>query len=89
LRNDPADHAPVRLKPDVLQIRTLLLAEHGLTPEDFEEVVCHPEDRDRSWTTNRLAAFGHTLDGHHIIAIYEMIDEMTIEPVTAYEVPEP
>jgi hypothetical protein len=33
--------------------------------------------------------FGHTPDGTFIIVVYELIDEDTIHPVTAYEVPEP
>ena len=33
--------------------------------------------------------FGRTPDGTFIIVVYELIDEDTIYPVTAYEVPEP
>lgn len=65
------------------------LADHGLTTDDFEEVVSFPEDVDISRSSGLMAAFGHTVDGRYIIAIYNLIDEMTIEPVTAYEVPEP
>jgi hypothetical protein len=33
--------------------------------------------------------FGFTEDDVHIIVVYEEIDDATIYPVTAYEVPEP
>ncbi len=65
------------------------LADHGLTTEDFENVVSDPDDVDISRSSGLLAAFGYTVDGRYIIAIFNMIDETTIEPVTAYEVPEP
>jgi hypothetical protein len=35
------------------------------------------------------AVWGFTDDGRYVIAVYEEIDEITILPVTAYEVPEP
>jgi hypothetical protein len=65
------------------------LAEHGVSPEDFEHVVSHPERKGFSRSTKLPAAWGHTPDGRYIIAVYELIDAMTVLPVTAYEVPEP
>lgn len=65
------------------------LAEHNISPKDFERVVMHPVDRDKSESSGRDAAFGYTQDGRFIIAVFEYLDEMTILPVTAYEVPEP
>jgi hypothetical protein len=35
------------------------------------------------------AAFGYTDDGRYLIAVYDFVDDVTILPVTAYEVPEP
>ena len=35
------------------------------------------------------AAFGYTEDGRYIIAVFDFLDDMTIVPSTAYEVPEP
>ncbi len=52
-------------------------------------VVMNPVDNDESESSGRDAAFGYTQDGRFIIAVYEYLDEMTILPVTAYEVPEP
>jgi hypothetical protein len=65
------------------------LAEHGITAEDFEKVVSQPVDVRRSRSSGLPAAFGYTADGRYIIAIYELLDDTTILPVTAYEVPEP
>jgi hypothetical protein len=65
------------------------LADHGLTTEDFEYVVSNPEDVDISRSSGLLAAFGYTADGRYIIVVFNLIDETTIEPVTAYEVPQP
>jgi hypothetical protein len=65
------------------------IAEHDITPKDFERVVMNPVDTDKSESSDRDAAFGYTRDGRFIICVYEFLDEMTILPVTAYEVPEP
>ena len=64
------------------------LAEHGLTQDDFEYVVCHPEFQQPSRSSGRPAAWGFTVDGRFVIAVYELIDEVTILPVTAFEVDE-
>lgn len=65
------------------------LAEHGVSPDDFEFVVSHPSSRGLSRSTGLPVAWGHTRDGRYIIAVYEQIDGMTVLPVTAYEAPEP
>jgi len=64
------------------------LAEHDLTPEDFEYVLANPKDIGTSDSSGRPAAWGYTEDGRFIIAIYRELDDVTIQPVTAYEVPE-
>lgn len=64
------------------------IAEHGLTPEDVEEVLLSPLDRDISRSTGLPIVFGFTPDGRYILVVYEQIDEVTIYPVTAYEVEE-
>ena len=63
--------------------------EHGISTEDFEDVVCHPVSTGKSRSSGLPAAFGYAYDGRYIIAIFEVLDEMTIVPVTAYEVDEP
>ena len=64
------------------------LAEHGVTPEDFEEVVNSPELRGASRTSGRPCCWSYTRDGRFLICVYEKLDELTILPVTAYEVPQ-
>ena len=65
------------------------IAEHGLDIEDVEHVLEHSQSEDVSDSTGRPCVFGHTPDGRFIIVIYDEIDEDTIYPITAYEVPEP
>ena len=64
------------------------IAEHGLTPEDVEEVVFNPVDRDVSQSSGLPIVFGFTPDGRYIMVVYEPIDDVTIYPVTAYDVEE-
>ena len=45
--------------------------------------------RNRYLPTGLPAVWGHTPDGRYVIAVYEEFDDLTILPVTAYEVPEP
>lgn len=42
------------------------LAEHGISPVEFEEVVCNPVMVDRSRTTGRPIAFGYTSTGRYL-----------------------
>jgi hypothetical protein len=65
------------------------LAEHGVSQDDFENVVCHPAGKSVSHSSGLPVAWGHTRDGRYIMAVYERIDRSTILPVTAYQVPEP
>jgi hypothetical protein len=65
------------------------LAEHDVSPEDFENVVSKPVIQDYSHASGSPAAFGYTEDGRYIIAVYDYLDDMTVLPITAYEVPEP
>jgi hypothetical protein len=65
------------------------VAEHGVEPEEFEEVVSYPDRRGLSRSSKRPCCWGELPDGRFIICVYEFIDEITILPVTAYEVPMP
>jgi hypothetical protein len=62
------------------------IAEHGLAPEEVEFVICHPLEKTVSRRSGRPAATGYTPDGQLILVVYECIDEVTVYPVTAYEV---
>lgn len=51
--------------------------------------MCSPSSKGRSRSSNLPAVWGYTPDGRYIMAVYEKLDEVTVLPVTAYEVPEP
>lgn len=61
---------------------------HGVTREEVEEVLSNPTDRDVSRSSGLPVVFGDTTTGKHLIVAYEEIDESTVYPVTAYEVPQ-
>jgi uncharacterized DUF497 family protein len=63
--------------------------EHGLEPEEVDHVLLNCKSRDVSHTTGRPCVFGYTPDGRYIIVVYEEIDDDTVMPWTAYEVPGP
>lgn len=62
-------------------------AAHGVAKEEFEEVVQNATDEDISRSSGRPVVFGDTATGRHLMAVYDEIDNDTIYPVTAYEVP--
>jgi len=64
----------------------LHLADHGITPDEFEEVVCDPDSVGESRTTGRPIAFGYTSSGKYLACVYDLTDESTVYPITAYEV---
>jgi hypothetical protein len=65
------------------------IAEHGIAQSDFESVVCYPHSKGFSRSSGLPIAWGYTADGRYIMAVFEELDDVTILPVTAYEVPEP
>ncbi|MDA1052543.1 MAG: hypothetical protein O3C40_18965 [Planctomycetota bacterium] len=62
------------------------IAEHNLKPEDVEEVIFNPVDHDVSRSSGLPIVFGFTPDGRYILVVYEQIDDVTVYPVTAYDV---
>jgi uncharacterized DUF497 family protein len=62
------------------------IAEHGLTLEDVEGVICNPLETKISRSSGRPMATGYTADGRLIVAVYEKTDEVTVYPVTAFEI---
>lgn len=77
--------------PDDVQGNVAHIAEHGLTPEEYEEVLLDPTlDIDTSASSGRPCKFGHTSTGKHIIDIWDDVsdDPRVVYPVTAFEVPE-
>jgi uncharacterized DUF497 family protein len=65
------------------------IEEHDLTTDDVDYVLENHEAESFSRTSGRPCVLGHTPDGRYIVVIYEEIDDVTILPVTAYEVAEP
>lgn len=62
-------------------------AEHGVTKEEIERAIENCIDEDVSRSSGRPVLFGETNSGRHLMIVYEEIDEDTIYPVTAYDVP--
>ncbi len=62
------------------------LLEHGVSQDEFEEVVCNPDSVGESRSTGRPLAFGPTSTGKYLACVYELVNADTILPVTAYEV---
>ena len=62
------------------------VAQHGVTTEEFEEVVMNPENvRPTRGAANRLIAFGETSTGKYLGCVYRLFDEATVYPLTAFE----
>jgi uncharacterized DUF497 family protein len=65
------------------------IEEHDLEPEEVDYVLLNYESADHSESSGRPCVFGYTPDDRYIIVVYEEIDDDTVIPWTAYEVPEP
>ena len=61
------------------------LAEHGVTRDEFAEVVCDPDHVETSRTSGRPIAFGYTSTGKYLACVYELLDETTVYAITAFE----
>lgn len=61
------------------------IAQHGVSPEDFEHAVCNPMSLETSRSSGRPCCQGHAVDGRLLFCVYEQLDDLTILPVTAYE----
>ncbi len=64
------------------------LAEHGIAADEFEVVVSNPDRVGVSRSSGRPCCWGATPDGRALFCVYEFLDDVTIIPVTAYDVPE-
>lgn len=63
------------------------VAEHDITTDEVEDVLCSPDEIDTSDGSGRPIAFGYTRAGRYIAVVFEEIDEVTVYPITAFEVP--
>ena len=64
------------------------IAEHGLSKEDVEYVMCNPTKTDTSRSSGRPIAYGYTDWGAYIAVVYEGVDVDVVYPVTAFELEE-
>ena len=61
------------------------IAAHGVTRREFEEIVTQPTHTRISRSSGNPIAFGRTSAGRYLACVYEIIDDITVLPVTAYE----
>lgn len=65
------------------------IAEHGLTPDDFEFVFENFEEETISNASGLPVRFGYTEDLRFILIVFEWIEkDLVVLPITADEVPE-
>jgi uncharacterized DUF497 family protein len=62
-------------------------AEHDISQDEVEEVLENAADADISRSSGRPVVFGDTSTGRHLMIVFEMIDDETVYPITAFEVP--
>ena len=62
-------------------------AEHDVTKEEVEEVFENATDADISRSSGRPVVIGDTTAGRHLMVVFDEIDDDTVYPVTAFEVP--
>jgi len=65
------------------------IEEHDIDKDDVACVFDGPAGFDISNTSGLPMVFGFTMDDRYIAVIYEQVDEDSVYPVTAFEVPEP
>jgi uncharacterized DUF497 family protein len=61
--------------------------EHDLTTDDVDHVLTNSKTTGVSRSSGRPCVFGHTPDNRYILVVYEEVDDDTVIPITAYEVP--
>lgn len=66
------------------------VAEHGITIDEFEDVVLNPNNPVvESRSSDNFITFGYTSTGKHIAAVWALVSDepRAIRPVTAFETP--
>jgi len=64
------------------------VAEHGVSPEEVEEVLNDPASQTgRSRSSGRPMTFGYTAAGRPLVVVWEVAeqDPLVVYPITAYE----
>ena len=62
------------------------IGRHGVTPEEFEEVVLNAKNIQRSRSSKHPIVFGPTSTGKYLACVFEYLGPDEVVPVTAYEV---
>jgi hypothetical protein len=62
------------------------LAEHGVTPDDFEAAFLNPVEITVSASSGEPAIKGFDESGRLLFCVYREISDVDIEPVTAFEI---
>ncbi len=62
------------------------IGQHGVSQDEFEEVVLNSQDVQTSRSSGRPIVFGETSTGKFLACVFEYVDADHIVPVTAYEV---
>jgi len=62
------------------------LEQHGVSPDEFEEVVLDSLYIQRNRTSDRPIVFGPTSSGRFLACVFEYLDANTVIPITAYEI---
>lgn len=64
------------------------LGQHGVSPEEFQEVVESGSGRTISRSSGLPMAIGLTSTGKVIGCVWDPVDDVEVIPVTAYEITE-
>lgn len=59
---------------------------HGVTQDEFEEVVLNSREIFESDSSKLPIVFGETSSGKYLACVFEFLNDDEIIPVTAYEV---
>jgi len=62
------------------------IGQHGFDYADVENALSNPVGGDVSHSSGKPIRFGLAIDGRKMVVVFEMIDSVTVYPITAYEV---
>lgn len=62
------------------------ITQHGVTPEEFEQVVLNSREVRTSHSSGRPMVFDPTSTGKYLACVFEYVDADQVIPVTAYKV---
>jgi hypothetical protein len=62
------------------------LLANKVSRHEAEYVIRNPIGHDVSESSERPIVFGYTLTGRKIAVVYEVVDTITVYPITAYDV---